>query len=221
MEEIRACHESGAAAVDDQRLRRAPGRRLQPCREAERSGSAGVPLDQIATFGDTAADMVTAITMTYVEEAVGVTRAAVEAGMPVAVSFTVETEGRLPSGQALGEAIEQVDAETGRGPAYYMLNCVHPSHFEGVREADGPWRDRIRGLRTNASTKSHAELDEATELDEGDPSRPRRPPRGADGETPRAQRARRVLWHRPPPRPRDPRRVAASLYRNRRVARGG
>ncbi len=124
---------------------------------------------QIRTFSETAADMVTAITMTYVEEALGVTRAANAAGMPVAISFTVETDGRLPSGQGLAEAIEQVDAETDRGPAYYMINCAHPTHFESVVERPGPWRERIRGVRANASRMSHAELDEAPELDDGDP----------------------------------------------------
>jgi S-methylmethionine-dependent homocysteine/selenocysteine methylase len=124
---------------------------------------------QIRTFAETAADMVTAITMTYAEEAVGVTRAARAAGMPVAIGFTVETDGRLPSGQALAEAIAQVDAEADGGPAYYLINCAHPSHFEGVVDDPGAWRERIRGLRANASTMSHAELDEATELDDGDP----------------------------------------------------
>jgi homocysteine S-methyltransferase len=114
--------------------------------------------------------MVTAITMTYADEAIGITRAAAAADIPAAISFTVETDGRLPSGQPPGEAIEQVDEETAAGPAYYMINCAHPTHFEGVLEgADDGWRSRIRGLRPNASTKSHAELDEATELDEGDP----------------------------------------------------
>jgi S-methylmethionine-dependent homocysteine/selenocysteine methylase len=124
---------------------------------------------QIATFSETAADMVTAITMTYADEAVGLTRAAIAAGMPAVISFTVETDGRLPSGQTLGEAVEQVDSETDRGTAYFMINCAHPAHFESVLEAAEPWQHRIRGLRANASTKSHAELDEATELDEGDP----------------------------------------------------
>jgi len=124
---------------------------------------------QIETFAGTAADMVTAITMTYVEEALGLTRAAVGAGMPVAISFTVETDGRLPSGQALGDAIEQVDAETAGAPAYFMINCAHPTHFEDA-VADGAWRERVRGLRANASTMSHAELDEAEELDDGDPA---------------------------------------------------
>jgi S-methylmethionine-dependent homocysteine/selenocysteine methylase len=125
---------------------------------------------QIATFADTAADMVTAITMTYAEEAIGIARAAAEAGLPAAISFTVETDGRLPSGQELGAAIEQVDRETDRGPAYYMINCAHPTHFASVLDDAGEWRERIRGLRANASTLSHAELDEAEELDEGDPA---------------------------------------------------
>ena len=125
---------------------------------------------QIGTFADTAADMVTAITMTYAEEAIGVARASAKVRLPSAISFTLETDGRLPNGQALGEAIEQVDAETDAAPAYYMINCAHPTHFEGILEAEAPWVGRIGGLRANASTKSHAELDEATELDEGDPA---------------------------------------------------
>jgi S-methylmethionine-dependent homocysteine/selenocysteine methylase len=124
---------------------------------------------QIGTFADTSADMVCAITMTYADEATGITRAAQGAGLPAAISFTLETDGRLPSGQGLGEAIGQVDSETDSGPAYYMINCAHPTHFESVLEGGAAWAHRIRGLRANASTKSHAELDEAEELDEGDP----------------------------------------------------
>jgi S-methylmethionine-dependent homocysteine/selenocysteine methylase len=124
---------------------------------------------QIGTFAETAADMVTAVTMTYPDEAIGVTQAARDAGLPVAISFTLETDGRLPNGQALGEAIEEVDEATGRTPAYYMINCAHPTHFEAVLTTDEAWRDRIRGLRANASTMSHAELDEAEGLDDGDP----------------------------------------------------
>ena len=123
---------------------------------------------QITTLSETAADMVTALTMTYVEEAIGVVRAAQRAGLPVVISFTVETDGRLPSGQSLKEAIKQVDGATGCGPAYYMINCAHPTHFEDAIAADEPWVQRIRGLRANASAMSHAELDEAEELDDGD-----------------------------------------------------
>jgi S-methylmethionine-dependent homocysteine/selenocysteine methylase len=122
---------------------------------------------QIGTFADTAADMVTAITMTYANEAIGVARAAHDVGMPAAISFTVETDGKLPNGQGLGDAIAEVDEATDAGPAYYMINCAHPTHFESALE--GPWRERVRGLRANASTRSHAELDEAEDLDDGDP----------------------------------------------------
>ncbi len=125
---------------------------------------------QIDTFADTAADLVSVFTLTYVEEAIGVARAAQAAGMPVAVSFTLETDGRLPSGMPLSEAIEATDAASGAYPAYYMINCAHPSHFAHVLQHAGPWRDRLRGIRANASKRSHAELDEATELDEGSPS---------------------------------------------------
>jgi len=125
--------------------------------------------NQIETFEDTAADMVTAITMNYVEEAVGITRAAERAGMPVAISFTVETDGRLPTGQTLRAAIEQVDAATSRYPSYYMINCAHPTHFEHVLTEGELWTQRVRGLRANASRKSHAELNESSELDIGDP----------------------------------------------------
>ena len=111
--------------------------------------------------------MVTAITMTYPAEAIGLTRAAGTAGMPVAISFTVETDGRLPNGATLQEAIEEVDAATGNAPAYYMINCAHPTHFTAALTPGAPWTARIRGIRANASTKSPAELDQATELDIG------------------------------------------------------
>jgi S-methylmethionine-dependent homocysteine/selenocysteine methylase len=125
--------------------------------------------EQIDTFAGSAADMVTAITMTNVPEAIGVTRAAQAAAMPVVVSFTVETDGRLPAGDHLQDAIERVDAATDGAPAYFMINCAHPTHFEGLLAAGGAWVRRLGGLRANASTKSHAELDAAEELDDGDP----------------------------------------------------
>jgi homocysteine S-methyltransferase len=124
---------------------------------------------QIATFADTSADQVTAITMTNSEEAIGIVKAAAAAGIPSAISFTVETDGRLPTGQSLHDAIDQVDAATASGAAYFMVNCAHPTHFAPALEHGGPWRQRIVGLRANSSCRSHAELDEATELDEGDP----------------------------------------------------
>jgi S-methylmethionine-dependent homocysteine/selenocysteine methylase len=124
--------------------------------------------EQIGIFSQTEADLVTAITMNYVEEALGIARAASSFKMPVAISLTVETDGKLPAGQTLKDAIETVDQETGSYPAYYMINCAHPTHFEEVLDG-GSWTGRIRGLRANSSTKSHQELNESTELDEGDP----------------------------------------------------
>jgi len=126
-------------------------------------------LAQVATFAGTEADMVAGFTMTYPDEAIGVVDAAASCDMPVAVSFTVETDGRLPSGDALSEAILRTDAETGAYCAYYMINCAHPSHIGRALDEDGPWRARIRGLRANASRRSHAELDESAELDDGNP----------------------------------------------------
>ena len=120
-------------------------------------------------FARSAADMVCAITMTYADEAVGIAKAAEIAGMPVALSFTVETDGRLPTGQALGAAIEAVDSETSGYAAYYMINCAHPTHFQDVLDSNPSWAARVGGLRANASRMSHAELDEAPELDAGDP----------------------------------------------------
>jgi S-methylmethionine-dependent homocysteine/selenocysteine methylase len=124
---------------------------------------------QINTFRDSNADMVTALTMTYAEEAIGITKAAQAAGLPVVISFTVEIDGRLPNGQTLGAAITEVDQVTDNGPEYYMINCAHPTHFEHALQAGEPWVNRIHGIRANASCMSHAELDEATELDDGNP----------------------------------------------------
>jgi S-methylmethionine-dependent homocysteine/selenocysteine methylase len=120
-------------------------------------------------LGESGADIACALTLTYADEAVGIVRAAVAAGLPIAVSFTVETDGRLPSGQSLRAAIEQVDAETDGSPLHYMINCAHPTHFAGALSDGGPWLERLGGLRANASARSHAELDEADEFDDGDP----------------------------------------------------
>ncbi|MEM8849536.1 MAG: homocysteine S-methyltransferase family protein [Pseudomonadota bacterium] len=113
-------------------------------------------------------DGVTAVTMTNVPEAVGVLRAANEADLPVVIGFTVETDGRLPSGTPLADAIAEVDAASPRAPDWFMVNCAHPEHFAHV--LGGPHAARIGALRCNASRLSHAELDEAETLDEGDPA---------------------------------------------------
>lgn len=122
---------------------------------------------QIAALAEGGVDLVTAVTMTYPAEAVGVARAAKARGLPHVMSFTLETDGCLPNGQTLQSAIAEVDAATGASPLFYMINCAHPTHFRNVLHGD--WVGRIGGIRANASRMSHAELDVATELDDGDP----------------------------------------------------
>jgi len=123
---------------------------------------------QARAFAEAGAEMISAITMTYAEEAIGIARAAASVSLPAVISLTVETDGRLPSGQTLADAIAQVDTATSASPAYYMVNCAHPTHFIDSLDPTADWVGRIRGVRANASTMSHAELDAATELDRGD-----------------------------------------------------
>jgi homocysteine S-methyltransferase len=123
---------------------------------------------QVEAFAGTAADMVSAITMNTISEAAGIARAAKAAEMPCVVAFTVETDGRLVHGATLREAIETVDEMSDGHPLYFMINCAHPSHFEGALAAGEAWMSRVHGIRANASAKSHQELDESTELDAGD-----------------------------------------------------
>lgn len=125
---------------------------------------------QIAAFAEAGADLVTAYTLNSINEAVGVARAARAQEIPVAISFTVETDGKLVRGETLRQAIETVDRETHNAPEYFLVNCAHPSHFEGALKAGEAWVSRIHGIRANASAKSHAELDESTTLDAGDPA---------------------------------------------------
>ncbi len=161
---------------------------------------------QIATFADTAADMVSAFTLTYVDEAIGIVRAAAAAGLPSVISFTVETDGRLPSGQALGAAIEQVDAETASAAAYFMVNCAHPAHFLHVLDDGG-------GARTCARCAGERVQEEPRGARRGGRARRRRSRRlrcrlrrAASADAAR-QRARRLLRHRLPPRRRGRRRL--------------
>ena len=141
-----------------------PGRIMSP-EEAQAYHS-----QQVRIFADEGVDMISAITMTNPHEAIGVTQAAQAAEIPVVVSFTVETDGNLPTGDTLGKAINMVDRATGNGPAYYMINCAHPTHYESRLMSGEPWVERIGGMRANASRLSHAELDKATELDDGNPA---------------------------------------------------
>lgn len=126
-------------------------------------------LPQMTSFAEAGADMATAMTMTHVGEAAGIALAGRAMGLPVVISFTVETDGRLPTGQSIGEAILETDAATGDAPVYYMVNCAHPDHFRDGFDIGAGWMARVRGIRANASRQSHAELDVATELDAGNP----------------------------------------------------
>lgn len=125
--------------------------------------------EQIHTFAGTSADMVCALTLNYVEEAVGIALAAQDANIPAAISFTTETDSRLPTGMELKHAIQETDRATNGGPAYYMINCAHPEHFADALSSGEEWTGRLRGIRANASRKSHAELDECETLDRGSP----------------------------------------------------
>jgi S-methylmethionine-dependent homocysteine/selenocysteine methylase len=141
----------------------APSAQMTP-EEAERYHA-----EQIAVLAETDVDVISGYTLAYPSEAIGMVRAARQFGLPVVISFTVETNGRLPTGESLDEAISGVDTATDGYAAYFMINCAHPEHFSGVLE-DASWMQRVRGIIANASRCSHADLDEAEELDDGNPS---------------------------------------------------
>ncbi len=126
--------------------------------------------EQIDSLAATEVDLVHAMTLRYADEALGITRAAIGANVPVVISFTTETDGRLPDGTSLADAIRAVDRATRSGPAYYGINCSHPTHFAPAFPADDGAGRRIRSIRANASSKSHAELDQSETLDAGDPA---------------------------------------------------
>ncbi|MPY95141.1 MAG: homocysteine S-methyltransferase [Acidimicrobiia bacterium] len=183
LEQLDAANRAGVALLEDTRRRHArPGTPIvisgcvgprgdgyQPGATMTVAEARAYHAGQVRTFAASEADLVTAITMTYVDEAIGIATAARAEGVPVVIAFTVETDGALPTGQSLAGAIAAVDTATDAYPAYYMVNCAHPKHFGHVLEAGSAWAGRLRGIRANASELSHAELDEATELDSGDP----------------------------------------------------
>lgn len=125
---------------------------------------------QVEILAQSGVDLVSALTITNSSEAISIAQAAKDCGIPVVISFTVETDGTLPTGMELADAIASVDSATGEAPSYYMINCAHPDHFESVLERDDERLARVRGVRANASRKSHAELDESEDLDDGDPA---------------------------------------------------
>lgn len=124
---------------------------------------------QLRSFAEAGAERATVLTLGYVDEAVGIAAAAKDVGLPLLVGFTVETDGTLPDGTPLGEAVATVDARTGSSVAGFVVNCAHPDHVTPAVDGGGAWLDRVVGFRPNASRRSHAELDEAPDLDAGDP----------------------------------------------------
>lgn len=143
------------------------GDAYRPDRRIEAGDAERYYAEQLGWLAATEIDMVTGLTFNQSGEAVGLVRAAAKHGLPVVISFTVETDGRLPDSQPLGEAIEAVDAATDGAAAYFMINCAHPDHFRDALKGD--WARRIKGIRANASRRSHAELDESSDIDAGDP----------------------------------------------------
>ena len=141
-----------------------------PGKVPEAAEARDLHLPQIKTFAQTGVDMVSAITMTNTGEAIGIAQAAMEERLPMVISFTVETDGRLPTGEPLGDAIHSVDAATNSAPIYYMINCAHPDHFRDAIATGADWVTRVGGVRANASRLSHAELDVAETLDDGNPT---------------------------------------------------
>ena len=167
--EIRAAHETRATPIVISGNLGPRGDGYRPDRRMGIEEARAYHAPQVETFARTDADMVAGFTMNYIEEAIGIAQAARAAAMPVAIAFTLETDGRLPSGDTLAEAIARTDAATDGYPVYYMINCAHPDHFEHVLHEGGAWVERLRGLRANASRRSHAELDACPDLDPGDP----------------------------------------------------
>lgn len=169
MSEIRAEYETPQAPVVISGCIGPRGDGYQPSSRMTRDEAAAYHWPQLKVMHEAGADLVSAFTLNYVEEALGIADAAAGEGVPLVISFTTETDGKLPSGQTLGEAIRQVDAMASRAPAYYMINCAHPTHLRDALPEGAPWLKRILGLRANASCRSHAELDESPDLDAGNP----------------------------------------------------
>ena len=166
---LRAAHETEDCPILINGLVGPAGDAYAPDTEISRQDALLIHAPQIHALGKAGVDMISAMTLTHAEEAIGIVQAAQDIDLPVVIAFTLETDGHLPSGQSLGDAISEVDAATEGGPLYYMINCAHPDHFRDVLDSTKAWSLRIGGIRSNASRQSHAELDEAELLDDGDP----------------------------------------------------
>ena len=166
---LRADHETDTCPMLINGLVGPAGDAYAPDTEITQQEALLVHAPQIHALGKAGVDMISAMTLTHAGEAIGIVQASKEIDVPVVIAFTLETNGHLPSGQPLGDAIAEVDAATNGGPLYYMINCAHPDHFRDALDTTAAWTLRIGGIRSNASRQSHAELDEAEVLDDGDP----------------------------------------------------
>jgi homocysteine S-methyltransferase len=123
---------------------------------------------QLETLKRANVDLALAITFNNVPESIGVARAAVKIGVPLAISLTLDGTSKLSSGPRLGEAITTIDRETDHAPEFYLVNCSHPVEYESAIEPDG-WIDRVRGVRPNASRMEKMALCQIGHLEDGDP----------------------------------------------------
>lgn len=169
MSAIRERHETKACPILLNGLVGPAGDAYAPDTQISADDALAIHAPQIHALGKAGVDMISAMTITHASEATGIVQAACEIDMPDVIAFTLETDGRLPSGQPLADAIAEVDDATETGALYFMINCAHPDHFRHVVDGQKGWLRRIGGIRANASRMSHAELDEADTLDDGDP----------------------------------------------------
>lgn len=124
--------------------------------------------EQIYILANENVDIISAFTINYVEEAIGITLVCKDINIPLVISFTLNIDGKLPSGMTLEDSIKYIDKYTNYYPMYYMINCAHPKHFISLfKDNNSDWIKRIKGIRSNASDKSHEELNNSKKLDIG------------------------------------------------------
>lgn len=131
-------------------------------------GSLSYHLPQVQALAEAGADIVSAFTLGSAEEAAGISRAAQLVDIPSTIAFTVETDGKLPDGMRLADAIDSVDQATSGATTRFLVNCAHPDHLKDALDGSAAMK-RLGGIVANASRQSHAELDESEVLDDGDP----------------------------------------------------
>jgi homocysteine S-methyltransferase len=93
---------------------------------------------QIEVFAAAAVDMVSAYTLCYVEEAIGIVRAAAATGTPVTIGFTLETD--LDSGDPAELAAEYLALEPHLPAIRVLGGCCGTDHRHVARICETwPW----------------------------------------------------------------------------------